>query len=546
MEENKIFIKKILIFLIFIFLLLIFSYGEEIFYLYFLNEKDKIIVTPIFKGQEIYFPITLVSSLLDSTFKIEKDKILIIKDKNEFFSGNINKRDCILKGKSYRLLEPVLSISNDFYIPIKSFFSFLGYRVIVKDKNIYIVQVLDKIYFEKERIYIKIRSEDYINYRNFKLKDPNRLVFDLYECVLIEKGEIVPNISGIKTIRYSQFSNEPYIVRIVIEFFQDFVEPKIYLEKGCIVLEFKNKLTEENIDESSIKRLKDVKWTKDDKNLIFNFIFDSSFTYTKGILKNPDRIFFDLPEIVSSYTETLIVNEKPIEKIRFGFPNSDSKIFRIVFDLYTSTIFKEEVFTDTLKIMFPIINEKENIEKVIKNLTIIIDPGHGGSDPGAIYSNILEKDLNLQVSLKISKLLKESGYDVILLRENDTTISLDDRVNMVKNLLRDNNNKNNKIIYISIHANAATSPDVKGIEILYANDFSFPMAKLFSEILSKYFFVRSLKMGKFYVLSRIPIPGIIIEMGFLSNDEERKILISDEFQNKFIESIKEAIEYYNK
>jgi hypothetical protein len=77
MEENKIFIKKILIFLIFIFLLLIFSYGEEIFYLYFLNEKDKIIVTPIFKGQEIYFPITLVSSLLDSTFKIEKDKILI-------------------------------------------------------------------------------------------------------------------------------------------------------------------------------------------------------------------------------------------------------------------------------------------------------------------------------------------------------------------------------------------------------------------------------------------------------------------------------------
>jgi hypothetical protein len=72
------------------------------------------------------------------------------------------------------------------------------------------------------------------------------------------------------------------------------VEPKIYLEKGCIVLEFKNKLTKENIDESSIKRLKDVKWTKDDKNLIFNFIFDSSFTYTKGILKNPDRIFFEL------------------------------------------------------------------------------------------------------------------------------------------------------------------------------------------------------------------------------------------------------------
>ncbi|MCX7845400.1 MAG: N-acetylmuramoyl-L-alanine amidase family protein [Dictyoglomaceae bacterium] len=536
-------LKKFFIFLIvFILFLLIFSiYGEEIFSLYFPNEKDKIIVTPYFKGQEIYLPITLISSLLNSSFKIEREKIFIFKNSKEFFLGNIGRKECTINEKSYKLLEAPLSINGDVFLPIKSLFSLLGYRVIIKEKNIYIVQIIDEVNWKEERVFFKIKSEDKIEYKSFKLKEPNRLVFDLYNCILIEKGEIFPKISGIKNIRYSQYSTEPYVVRIVLEFSKDFLEPKITSDKGQVVLNF----SKEKVEEPLEIKLVDIKWLKNEKNISIDLIFNSAFTYSKGILRYPERIFFDFPNATTLNTNTIFVNESPVEKIRLGFQSINPKILRVVFDLYTSTIFNEEIFTDTLKINFPIeIEETPNREQKTKNISVIIDPGHGGSDPGAIYSNILEKDLNLQVSLKLSKILKDSGYNVILLREKDETISLDDRVKFVKNYLQENI-LGETVIYLSIHTNAALSPTIKGIEIFYATDFSFPLAKTFSEVLSKYYSVRTLRQGKFYVLSRIPIPGVIVEMGFLSNNEERALLTSEEFQNNFVEKIKEAIEKYN-
>ncbi len=415
----------------------------------------------------------------------------------------------------------------------------MGYRVIIKEKNIYILQILDEINWKEEKIYFKIKSEDMIEFKSFKLKEPNRLVFDIYNCILIEKGEISPKISGIKTVRYSQYSTEPYVVRIVLEFSKDFLEPQLKLDKGQIILNFSK---EEKAEKTLENKLVDIKFMKDEKKLSFNLFFDLPFTYTKGILRDPERIFFDFPSTTVSNTNTLIIDENPVEKIRFGFPSLNPKVLRVVFDLYTSSITYEEVFTNTLKIDFPIIDKKESSKKEKGgNHLIIIDPGHGGNDPGAIYSNIFEKDLNLQVSIKLAKVLRESGYNVILLREKDETLSLDDRVNLVKNYLQ-NNSFIDKAIFLSIHANAALSPEVKGIEIFYATDFSFPLAKTISEVLSKYYSVRTLRQGKFYILSRIPIPGVIIEMGFLSNNEERVLITSEEFQNSFVEKIKEAIE----
>ncbi len=539
LEDKNIFKKNFLLLVIFLYFLSTFSlYGEEIFSLYFPNEKDKIIVTPYFKGQETYLPIILISSLLNSSFKIDKERVFILKDSKEFFSGSIGKRECVVNRKSFKLLEDILSINGDIYLPIKSFFSLLGYRVIIKGKNIYILQILEEINWIEEKIYFKIKSEDMIEFKSFKLKEPDRLVFDIYNCVLIERGEIFPKISGIKTVRYSQNSTEPYVVRIVLEFSKDFLEPKVTLDKGQITLNFSK---EEKAEKNSGNELVDIKFIKNEKKLSFNLVFNLPFTYTKGILRDPERIFFDFLNTTVSNTNTILVNENPVEKIRFGFLSLNPKVLRVVFDLYTSSISYEEVFTNTLKIDFHIIDKEKPNEEKRKNILVIIDPGHGGNDPGAIYSNIFEKDLNLQVSLKLSKVLRESGYNVILLREKDEILSLDDRVNFVKNYLQNNNFIENAIFF-SIHANAALSPEVKGIEIFYATDFSFPLAKTISEVLSKYYFVRTLRQGKFYILSRIPIPGVIIEMGFLSNNEERVLITSEEFQNSFVEKIKEAIE----
>ena len=92
--------------------------------------------------------------------------------------------------------------------------------------------------------------------------------------------------------------------------------------------------------------------------------------------------------------------------------------------------------------------------------TIVIDPGHGGKAPGAISPNgIKEKDVNLALALKTQALLESLGYDVIMTRTNDIDIDLNERANIA--------NRNNADIFVSIHHNSTTNPDINGLEILY-------------------------------------------------------------------------------
>jgi len=525
------------------------SLGEEIFSLYYLNSKDKIIITPILQGEEVYLPLKLISSLLQTTLKIENKNIFLLKGEKEvLFKGTIGNKEAIIRDKKLNLLEPVMAKEDDIYIPAKSFFSFLGYRLIIKEKNIYILQILEQILESNDKIFIKFRTQDVPSFSFFTLKDPNRLVIDIRDCIVIEKKEQISKISGIKQIRYSQFSTEPYVVRVVIEFTKGVLDYKISQAKGELVVDFFN-YKETIKDEKKVGSLLNINWSKNNDKLIFDIYFDSSFTYIKGNLKEPERIYYDFfPNFKNTLTDTIVVNEGPVEKIRIGILNNETKNLRIVFDVYTSTVAEEESFTNTLRVSFPIQESSEKTEENFRNkFVIFIDPGHGGTDPGAIYSNIQEKDLNLKISLKLADTLKKAGYNVVLLRDKDVTVTLDERVNIVKDYLNSNNNSNQeKFLFISIHSNAALSPEIKGIELYYATDFSLPFAQTIYRVLSRYYNVRNMRQGRFYVLSRIPIPGIIIETGFLSNDDERKLLTTEEYQNNLVEKIQEAIEEWVK
>lgn len=124
-------------------------------------------------------------------------------------------------------------------------------------------------------------------------------------------------------------------------------------------------------------------------------------------------------------------------------------------------------------------------------------------------------------------------------------MSLDDRVKFINDRINSNNLLLSSSILISIHTNAAFSPDVRGIEICYANDLSESLVKTFIEVFnSNGFMVRRSIKGKFYVLSRVSIPSVIIEMGFITNETDRNFLLTDEYQDKLIDKIIEVIDKY--
>lgn len=171
---------------------------------------------------------------------------------------------------------------------------------------------------------------------------------------------------------------------------------------------------------------------------------------------------------------------------------------------------------------------------------VVIDAGHGGTDHGAIRDNTSEKDITLDVSKKVEDLLKKQGYAVLMTRPNDAFVSLADRVAMAEQF--------NPDIFVSIHVNSSVRPEITGIETHYYHQESLNLAQtvhssLASAIQSKN---RGLFKSKFYVINHTTSPAILVEIGFISNDNERAQLVSEKRKQATAKAIAEGVNNYFK
>lgn len=195
-------------------------------------------------------------------------------------------------------------------------------------------------------------------------------------------------------------------------------------------------------------------------------------------------------------------------------------------------------------------------EPALSANVIIIDPGHGGIDSGAVGKcGALEKDLNLQISLKLKDKLLENGFNIIMTR--DTDISLHSN-NETKNRKRSDLNNRLKItkeyenaLLISIHMNAFEASDQKGAQVFYSPNH--PKSKVLAEILEKSLkeFVDSenkrvckVAGNDIFLIKNAKMPSCLIECGFISNREEEKKLSDEVYQDKIVLSIVESFKKY--
>ena len=172
--------------------------------------------------------------------------------------------------------------------------------------------------------------------------------------------------------------------------------------------------------------------------------------------------------------------------------------------------------------------------------TVVLDPGHGGEDCGALRGNINEKDITLDVSKRVRDLLVKQGYKVYMTRETDKTVSLQDRVEFSENIQPD--------IFVSIHVNSSEKPAITGLETHYYRQESLVLAQIVhssmvSNINSNN---RGLFKSKFYVINHTTSPAILVEIGFLSNAGERADLISEKRKQTTAKAIVEGIQNYFK
>ncbi|AHF07125.1 N-acetylmuramoyl-L-alanine amidase family protein [Desulfitobacterium metallireducens] len=188
-----------------------------------------------------------------------------------------------------------------------------------------------------------------------------------------------------------------------------------------------------------------------------------------------------------------------------------------------------------------------------KDKIIVIDPGHGGQDPGAQYQGVKEKDINLDIALHLRETLMARGYNVILTREVDKDfylpnfvlgriakrVELNQRVQMAS--------LNNADLFISIHSNSY--PGISyGMETFYYVKSS--SGKALADRIQKELKQiqpdnkRNSKSGDYYLLNQTRMPAVLVEVGFLSNAKERKLLQTTSYQEKIAEAMANGIEGY--
>ena len=333
---------------------------------------------------------------------------------------------------------------------------------------------------------------------------------------------------------------------------------------------------------------------------------DKPIKYEVFSLKNPSRLVVDLAKIKFSDNFSLPSSKGIVKEVRFGSFNND--ISRIVFDLnkplkniktklLKPSSGKKRMLYIELEVNKVILSTKiDNKKKTFqqsklskKRRTIIIDPGHGGKDPGTSYQGKLnEKDIVLNFSKVLKEKLTNNGYRVFLTREIDKFVKLNDRVEFAK--------KKGADLFISIHADASNKDNVRGFSVYTlsekkmdkeaekvanlenkgsvfsrkgliginltqsrniiedwqikqafkrANRSSFEFAEILVNNVKKKskLLNRPHRYAGFAVLKSPNYPSVLVELGFITNDKDRNNLRSKNWQsilaNKFVDAINE-------
>lgn len=227
-----------------------------------------------------------------------------------------------------------------------------------------------------------------------------------------------------------------------------------------------------------------------------------------------------------------------VEYMDAKYGNIATKILTVLLVIAMIFLARESVqFVSTLEE-----GTRRAFQKNGDEITIVVDAGHGGMDPGKIgINNALEKDINLAVALKLERNLRENGINVVMTRTDDSGLYKETDSNKK---VRDMKNRLAIIeeakpaLAVSIHQNSYPDSSVSGVQVFYYKDSV--KSKEAAEIMQMQM-IRTLKPRKeraakdnssYYLLKKTSVPIVIVECAFMSNPTEAQLLTQDDYQEK--------------
>jgi N-acetylmuramoyl-L-alanine amidase len=165
--------------------------------------------------------------------------------------------------------------------------------------------------------------------------------------------------------------------------------------------------------------------------------------------------------------------------------------------------------------------------------TVVIDPGHGGKDSGVAHYGLQEKNLALDVALRLRPKLQAAGFNTVMTRTTDVFIPLETRAAI--------SNEHSEVFFVSIHFNDSPKRSIHGATVYYHTDVTIPMAKAISNSLGAITFNRGIMFASFRVLRKNHYPAVLVECGFVSNRAEAARCADPAFREELATRIAQAI-----
>ena len=429
---------------------------------------------------------------------------------------------------------------------------------LTKNNNLRSKFYLDKIFMSDELFHIGGAGTISVQ-KPFFLDNPKRAVFDLPNTTLSKelhnKEFILPCGDKLKSAQFT-----PNSVRIVItgNDAEKYI-PVYYADSQSIILSNPKNLMTYHIPETKTNIVKTAS-NKTDKlnNLVFEF--DKPLCYSIKRTKDYLVIYFLNAEKYNEKNFQSAIRSTPYSDgvislmknagLRLTLPmeflenistylSPDGKVFKISVQKIKPIepeVSKEDLSNEGTVTSSPkyALGENRNV--------IVIDAGHGGKDYGAIKNGVNEKDIDLDVSMRLKDILTKKGYTVYMTRTNDTYISLEDRTLFTEGI--------NPAVFVSVHVNSCNMDSPKGIETHYYNENSLELANCVHTGLIKKISGtpnRGLLKSRFYVINHTTVPAVLVEIGFISNPDECRELVTPQRKQATAEGIAGGIiEYLNK
>lgn len=383
---------------------------------------------------------------------------------------------------------------------------------------------------EDKKLTLTLKADEKVKFSDFVLYEPERIVIDcesaryetIPEKITIDKG----NVDGVR------FGNQTTSARIVIDVSENIGYSVKHSNKKVIITIDMTSTEEKKIDLLS-KCVYRKQGTID--------YFESPYEITNTELKSKEKQLVITVDTGKVNGETASKSVNTLYANAIGYEQKESGV-----GIYTINL-------KTEKVRFNVSGEKvlyvkPEIEPLAKS--VMLDAGHGGNDPGAIFTDeegnvsVKEKDLNLAVTLLVKEYLEEEDVDVSLIRAEDIYVDYL-KVGSIANSV-------GSTLFVSIHTNSFTNPEVNGVEVYGYLSGGTVSNGMSSEQLSKNLLdaileeteanSRGVRDGKHLaVVNSTKVPAALVEIGFITNEEEREKMITKKYQEKLARGIADGI-----